>query len=247
MFKQLSINFELISLFLISEPYLLPRELFTYLLLVYNYTKQIDPTRAYTIPYAFKTLGSKLQSKISITFQHNNSNDFLEENTVILDATVPSKILNQMPWAERFVIVKALGPAGFQFNSEIPACLYQNLRHECRKHYRPFQRKDEPLFVADFFESLFELAILSLDLVKALLDEMFNPIFIRDCDAELLRATVTCLFVKQTRQALTIDNYRNLVQLTEMCLQRFNWPLDLMREFQGNQTTLLSESKNFLA
>lgn len=154
-----------------------------------------------------------------------------------------------MEWSERFAIIKALGSSGSRFCARIPVCLYESVRYENKKHYRPFEAstndEERPLFVIDFFESLLELAAISLDHALMLLDHMRNPLFIADCNADQLRAAIIILLVKQTKKSLTLDNYRNLVQLLGECMKRFEWPLDLMREAEGYESNLLSESEFF--
>jgi hypothetical protein len=129
-----------------------------------------------------------------------------------------------------------------ELSAEIPACLYRYLRHECKKRYSQIHNKVEnPLpHVVDFFDSLFDLAILSLDVAKELLEDMYNPIFLFDSSAKQIRAVVTTLLIKQAEKAINIDNYRNLAQLLETCFHRFDWPLDLVQEFKGNESTLIS-------
>jgi hypothetical protein len=126
----------------------------------------------------------------------------------------------------------------------LPSALHIHLRFESKRKYQYV--KDlldmgvSP--IADFFSSLFELALASADLARELLDEMKMPMYLPDCSGEKLRAIVTATLVAQTQKELTIENYRSLTQILELCIRRFDWPLDLLNEGECT-TSLIAEGK----
>ncbi|KAI6174559.1 hypothetical protein M3Y97_01004000 [Aphelenchoides bicaudatus] len=210
-----------------DEPYLLPRELFCYLLVVYRYLKSVDSTKT-TLPFAFRTFGVKLQN----------------ERVRIEDAAVVVGLLNELPWSEKFALVKWLGSAASQeMKLEVPESLHRMLRHDRKRNYQSIPTttlKDESSMF-DFFDSMFELAVASADLACEFLDEMLSPLFVMEVSAEELRAHVHCALIRQIRKHMDADNFRSILQLLEVMLKRLNWPLDLIVDLGERPTVLINE------
>lgn len=219
------------------EPYILPRELYCYLLVVWRFLRRVDPTRT-SIPMALRTLSSKLQRKCVC---RNHSVFNLEEKMCIGQDRLISSLLDECLWSEKFVLLKWIGTSWTGSVNRIPEVLHRMLQFKFKKQYCPIRcasRDEAPL--SAFLDSVFELAVASMDLTRELLHEMMSPWFF-DCTNEELRAAVLSSLVRQTQRRLEVENYRSITQILEICVRQFDWPLDLLQEVNTKPTTLLYE------